>query len=117
MFHMFGINVCHNRDCGRQAVERSIAFIGLNHHPFALPHTRVGSIGVNYPTIDHRWINPAPIQQGCDHGCGGGFAMRSRHRDIGFHAHQFGQHFRTAHNGQSHQTRLIQFGVACFDRR
>ena len=41
VLHMLGIDIGHDRDGGGQPVERTVAFVGLNHHPLALALARV----------------------------------------------------------------------------
>ena len=101
MLHMLGINIGDNGDGGGQPIEGTVTFIGLDHHPFALPHTRVRSIGVNDTTIDHRGVKLTGIQQRRHHRGRGGFAMGTRNRDIRFQPHQFSQHFSPAHHRQT----------------
>ena len=41
MLHMLGVDIGHDRDCSRQAVEGAVAFVGLDHHPVGLTHAGV----------------------------------------------------------------------------
>ena len=117
MFHVFGVNVGHDRDCRRQAVEGAVAFICLDDHPFALPHARVGPVGVDDATVHNGRVKIAGNHQLRHHRGGGGFAMRARNCDVGFQAHQLGQHFCAAHNRQAARTGGVQFRIAGFDGR
>ena len=114
---MLGVDVGDDGDGRGQTVEGAVALIGLDHHPFALPHPRVGPVGVDDPAVDHSRVDPASDQQFRHKRCGRCFAVCTRHRDVGFEPHQLGQHFRTAHDGQTAVARGIKFGVALFDGR
>ncbi len=115
MVHMFGVDIGHDRNGRGQTVERAVAFIGLNHHPFALPHTGVRAIGVNDAAVDHRGIKATLIQKCRNHRRRRCLAVGARDRNVGFQAHQFREHFCAAHNRQALGTRLIKLGVARFD--
>jgi hypothetical protein len=59
MLHMLGVDIGDDGDGGGQAVEGAVALVGLDHHPFALPHPRVGAVGVDDAAIDHRRVDAA----------------------------------------------------------
>ncbi len=98
MFHMFGVDVGDNGHSRGQTVKGAVTFIRFDHHPFTLAHPGVRAIGMDDATIHNRRIKIPCIQQRCYHGCGRGFAVGAGHRNIGFEAHQFGQHFGPAHH-------------------
>ena len=64
MFHMLRINIGHNGNGCGQTVERAIAFIGLNNHPFALPSAGIGFKRINHAAIDHSRIKSTRMQEG-----------------------------------------------------
>ena len=41
MIHVFGVDIGYDGDCRRESVERAVAFIRLDHHPFAAPDSRI----------------------------------------------------------------------------
>ncbi len=116
MFHMFGVDIGDHRNRGRQAVECAVGLVRLDHHPFALPHARVRSIGMDDPAIDDRGIKPARIQQLRHHRRGRGLAMGAGNSDIGFQPHQLAQHFGAPHHRQAARARGIEFRIARLDR-
>ena len=82
MLHVLRVNIGHNRNGRWQPVKGTVALIGFDHHPFALPHPRVGAIGMNDPAVDHSWVNPTFVKKGCNHGRGCGLTMRPRDGDV-----------------------------------
>ena len=116
MLHMFGIDIGDDRNGRGQFVKRPVAFISLNNHPIAIAHARIGSIGLNDPSIDDGGINAACIEQARHHGRRRCFAMRTRNRHIRPQAHQLGQHLGPAHNRQARGPCRIQFGISGLDR-
>ena len=117
MFHMLGVDIGDDGDGRRQAVESAIGLVSLDHHPVTLAHPRVRAIGMDHAAIDHGRIDAARIQKRGHHGGGRGLAMRPRNRNVRTQAHQLGQHFSPAHNGQTPQPRGIKLGIAGLDRR
>ena len=115
VFHVFGVDIGHNRDRRRQSVKRAVGFIRLDNHPFAIPDAGVRSIGMDDTAVHNSGVEIAVIQQRGHHRGSRGFAVRPRNRDVGLEPHQFGQHFCTAHNRQTAAARLVQFGVAGLD--
>ena len=116
MLHMLWVDIGDDGDGRGQAVEAAVGLVGLDHHPFALPHARVGAIGVDHAAIDHGRIDPARIQQRRHHCRGRGLAMGARDGDVGFQPHQFGQHLGPAHDRQSLGAGGVLFRVAILDR-
>ena len=115
MLHMFGVDIGDNRDGRGQPVEGAVALIGLDHHPLALPHPRVGPIGMDDPAIDHGRVDPSGVKKRRDHGCGRGLPMCPRDGDVGFDPHQLGQHLRPADNGQAHRARRVELRITRLD--
>ena len=111
VFHVLGVDVGDDGDGRGQAVEGAVAFVGLDHHPFALPHARVGTVGVDDAAVDDRRVDAAGVQQRRDHRGGGGFAVGAGNRDVGFQAHQLGQHFGAAHDWQAERAGCVKFGL------
>ena len=101
VLHVLGVDVGDDGDGGGQAVEGAVALVGLDHHPLALPHAGVGAVGVDDAAVDDRRVDAARVQQGRDHGGGGGLAVGSGDGDVGFQAHQLGQHLGAAHHRQA----------------
>ncbi len=101
VLHVLGVDVGDDGDGGGQAVEGAVAFVGLDHHPFALPHARVRAIGVDDAAIDHRRVDAAGIEQGGDHRGRRGLAMGAGDGDVGLQPHQLGQHLGAAHHRQA----------------
>ena len=114
---MFGVDIGHNRHRRGQTVEGAVGLVRLHHHPFGIAHARVGPVSVDNPAIDHRRVNPAPVQQRRHHRGRRGLAMRPRHGNVGFQAHQFRKHLGTPHHRQAGKPRRVQFRIARFDGR
>ena len=116
VIEMLGIDIGDDRDIGRQLQERAVALVGLHHHPVAGAETRVGAIGVDDAAVDHGRIEPAGVEQGCDHRGRRGLAMRAGDRDAALQPHQFGQHLGAAHHGNAPLARRHQFRIVALDR-
>ena len=115
VLHVFGVDVGDNRDRRGQAVEGAVGLVRLDDHPFALPHPRIGPIGMDDPAIDHGRVKMPRDHQFGHHRCGGRLAVGARNGDVGFQAHQFGKHFGTAHHRKATAAGLVQFGIARLD--
>ena len=116
MLHVLRVDIGHNRNRCRQAVERAVALVGFNNHPLAFARAGIRAIGVDDPAIHNRRVKLAVVQKSSDHCRGRCLAMRTRHRDVGFEPHQLGQHLGTAHNRQPFQARFVKLWVAWLDR-
>jgi hypothetical protein len=44
---MLGVDIGDDGDGRGQAVEGAVRFVGLDHHPVALPHPRIGAVGMD----------------------------------------------------------------------
>ena len=82
VFHMLWVDIRHNRNGRRQAVEGAVTFVGLHHHPFALPHPRVGAVGMDDPAVDHGRVNATFVQKCCHHRCRRCLAMGTRNGNV-----------------------------------
>ena len=114
---MIGIDIGDDRDSGRQAQERAVAFIGFHDHPFAGAKPRIGAVGVDDAAIDDGRIEAARIQQRRDQGRGRRLAVGAGDGDADLQMHDLGQHLGTAHQRQHWRARRIEFGIAGFDGR
>ncbi len=117
MLHMLGVDIGHDGNGRGQTVEGAVGFIRLDHHPFALPHPCVRPVSMDDPAVHNRRIDPTVDQQFGHHRRCGGLAVGSRHRNVGFQAHQLCQHLGAAHDGKARHPCGIQFRVARLDRR
>ena len=77
MVEMLGVDIGDQRDVGRQLDEGPVGFVGLDHHPAARPHARIGAVGVDDAAIDHRRVEAAGIQQRRHHRRRRRLAMRA----------------------------------------
>ena len=64
MVKMFRVDIGDNADGRRQAHKCAVAFIGLNHHPFALSEPRIRAISINDAAINHGRVKPGCIKHG-----------------------------------------------------
>ena len=116
MLHMFGVDIGDDRDGRGQTIERAVALVGLDHHPFARACARIRAIGVDDPAIDHGRVEIALVQKRRDHRRGRRLAVGAADRDVRFQAHQLGQHLGAAHDRKTAAARLFQLGISRLDR-
>ena len=117
VIEVLGVDIGDDGAGGPQPQEGAIRLVGLHDHPVPLPHLGVGTIGIDDPAVDHGGIQAAGVQQGSDHGGGGGFPVgpADRHREL--QAHELCQHLGAADQGQAAAAGLDQLGVIGLDRR
>jgi hypothetical protein len=113
---VFGVDVGDDGDGRRQAVERAVRFVGLDHCPVALAQPRVRAVGVDDAAVDHRRIEPARVQQRRHQRRRRGLAVGAGDRDGALQAHDLGQHLRAVDHRQAAAAGLDQFGVVLLDR-
>ncbi len=113
---MFGIDVRDDRIGAVEAQEAAVTLVRLHHHPVRRAEAGVGAVAVDDAAVDDGRVHPARIEQRCHHRGGRRLAVRPGHRDGGLEAHQLGQHFRAADDGDALFQRLLHLGVAALDR-
>ena len=116
MVEMLGIDIGDDRDRAVEPEKAAVAFVGLDHHPFAVAESRVRPVIVDDAPVDDGGIDAACIEHRRDHRGGRGLAVRAGHRDSGFEAHQLSQHLGAADDGDAVLQRQIDFGIAALDR-
>ena len=116
MIEMLGIDIGDDRDVGRQFQEGAVALVGLDHHPVALPAPRVGAVGVDDAAVDDRRIEPGGVEQSRDQRGRRRLAVGAGDGDALLQAHQLGEHFGAAHDGNAAQPRGRQFRIVALDR-
>ena len=113
---MLGVDVGDDHDVGGKLHEGAVGLIRLHYHPVTLAEAGVGAIGVDDATVDDGWVKVAGIEQ-CRHQRGGRrLAMRAAHCHAGLEPHEFGEHFRAAHDGQVAVARFHQFRIVVLHR-
>ena len=116
MIEMLGIDIGDDGDFGGKLEEGAVAFVGFDDHPIAGAEPRIGAVGVDDAAIDDGRIEFAGFEKGGDERCRGGLAMRPGDGDALLQAHELGEHFRAAHDGQALLPRGDEFGVVALDR-
>ena len=114
---MLGIDIGDNCDGRRQLDESAVGFICLNDDPFPVAEPGISAIGVDDAAIDDSWVQPAGIKHRGDQRRCGCLAMGAADRDGPFEAHQFGQHFSAAYDGDQFLAGRDQFRVVGSDGR
>ena len=109
---MIGIDIGDDGDGRRQAQERAVAFVGLDHHPFARAEPRIGAIGVDDAAIDDGGIEPARIEQRRDQRRRRRLAVGAGDGDAILQPHDLGQHLGAAHQRQLARARRVELGIA-----
>ena len=117
MVEVLGIDVGDDGDVDREPQERAVAFVRLDHHPFAGPKPGVGSVGVDDAAVDHRRIEPGGVQQRRHERGGGGLAMRAGDGHALLEPHQLGEHLGAADDRNAPRPRGRDLGIVALHRR
>ncbi len=71
---------------------------------------------MDHAAVDDGGIEAPGVEQRGDHGRRRRLAVGAGHGNIGFQAHQLGEHLRAPHHRQSEPPGLVELGVAGLDR-
>src|SRR3989454_1151736 len=108
-----GRNHCDHR---REQEKRTVALVGLDDHVFAFAQPRSGSRLIDAPTHDESRVQMRRRKDRSHQRSRGGLAMRARHRDSVFQAHQFREHFGARDYRDLALVRFDDFRVVRFHR-
>ena len=113
---MLGIDVGDDGIGAVEPQEAAVALVGLHHHPVGRAEPCVGAVAVDDAAVDDGRVHAAGIEDRGDHRGGRRLAVRARHRDGGFQAHQLGQHLGAADDGDAAFQRQLHLRIAALDR-